>query len=52
VIVDGKEGKPYDSILFIYNGGSIVFDSQDSFHYLARKGKGVYLVEEIAAMVI
>jgi len=52
VIVDGKEGKPYDSIIFIYEGGSIVFDSKDSFHYIARKGKGIYLVEEIAATVI
>jgi len=52
VVVDGKAGKPYDSIIFIYNGGSIVFDSQDRFHYLARKGKGVYLVEEISTTVI
>jgi hypothetical protein len=52
VVVDGKEGKPYDSIIFIYNGGNIVFDSKDSFHYLARKGKGIYLVEEISTTVI
>jgi Tol biopolymer transport system component len=52
VVVDGKDGKAYDYIIFIYNGGSIVFDSQDRFHYLARKGKGVYLVEEITSTVI
>jgi hypothetical protein len=43
VVVDGKEGKPYDAIV---SEGRIIFDSTDSFHYLAAKGDGIYLVEE------
>jgi hypothetical protein len=45
VVVDGKEGKQYDNIITM-GGGRIVFDSADSFHYLARKGADVYLLEE------
>ena len=52
VVVDGKDGKRYDSIIFIYDGGGIMFDSPDRFHYLARKNGGIYLVEEIAATYI
>ena len=40
VVVDGKEGKLYDSIL------KIVFDASDRLHYLASKGNTIYLVEE------
>jgi hypothetical protein len=43
VVFDGKEGTLYDSI---GKGGSIIFDSADSFHYLALKGKDIYLIEE------
>jgi hypothetical protein len=43
VVVDGKEEKPYDGIV---RGGSIIFDSADSLHYLALKGADIYLVEE------
>jgi len=46
VVVDEKEGKRYDSIIFINEGGCMVFSSSDRFYYLARKGKDVYLVEE------
>ncbi len=49
LVVDGKEGKRYDSIIFVYDGGSRVFDTEDHFHYLARRGNGIYLVEEITA---
>lgn len=52
VVMDGKDGKRYDSIIFIYDGGGIIFDSPDLFHYLARKNGGIYLVEEIAAIYI
>ena len=45
VVVDGKEGKPYDGIITM-GGGRIVFDSPDRLHYLAGEGEGVYLVEE------
>jgi len=45
VVVDGKEGKPYDGIATM-GGGRIIFDSADSFHYLAAKGADIYLVEE------
>jgi hypothetical protein len=40
VVLDGKEGKEYDRIFT-----DIIFDSEDTFHYLALKDGGVYLVE-------
>ena len=43
VVVDGKEGRQYDTLLV---GGKIVFDSPDGLHYLASKGSEIYLVEE------
>jgi len=43
--VDGKEEKQYDGIVII-GGGKIIFDSFNSLHYLAEKGKGVFLAEE------
>ena len=53
VVVGGKEGKQYDALTFliggrviIIGGGRIIFDSPDSFHYLAGKGNGIYLVGE------
>jgi Tol biopolymer transport system component len=42
VVVDREEGKQYDAI----PEGRIIFDSPDSFHYLAIKGNNIYLVEE------
>ena len=45
IVVDGKEGNQYDAIV-TPEGGRIVFDSFDSFHYLAVKGNNIYLVEE------
>lgn len=45
VVVDGEEGKQYDGIV-AEGGGRIIFDSPDSLHYLAAKGKDIYLVEE------
>ena len=45
VVVDGMEGKRYD-IFFPQSGGSVGFDSPDSFHYFALEGNTVYLVEE------
>jgi hypothetical protein len=44
MVVDGKEGKPYDGILIAKEGG--IFDSADRLHYLAVKGADIYLVEE------
>jgi hypothetical protein len=49
VVVDGAPGTSYDFIVAFrekYKGGGIVFDSPGSFHYLARHGKQVLLVEE------
>ena len=48
VVMDGKEGNHYDAILALgaEGKGRIVFDSADSLHYLAAKGRGIYLVEE------
>jgi hypothetical protein len=45
VVVDGKEGKQYDDII-TKGGGSIIFDSANSFHYLVRIGEDIFLVEE------
>lgn len=45
MVLDGVEGKQYDDI--VTRGGSrIIFNSSDSWHYLALKGNDVYLVEE------
>ncbi len=48
VVVDGKEGNHYDAIIALGAKGEkrIVFDSANSLHYLAAKGRGIYLVEE------
>jgi len=46
VIVDGEEGRPYDTLLVPAGGGGIVFDSPDQLRYMAQKGNGFYLVEE------
>jgi hypothetical protein len=46
VVVDEKKGKGYDSIIFTNKGGNIIFDSLGTFHYLALKDGGIYLVEE------
>ncbi|MDP6545800.1 MAG: hypothetical protein QGH60_17595 [Phycisphaerae bacterium] len=34
------------TIIFRYPGPKIIFDSPDAFHYLARKGRNIYLVKE------
>ncbi|WP_143311843.1 TolB-like translocation protein [Candidatus Methanoperedens nitratireducens] len=44
VVVDERRGKGYDSIIFTDKGGNIIFDSPDTFHYLALKDGGIYLV--------
>ena len=41
VVVDEQEGNHYESI-----EGSIIFDSPDQLHYIARMGKAFYLVKE------
>jgi tetratricopeptide (TPR) repeat protein len=48
VVVDGEEGKRYYLVLIEADGGRIVFDSPDSFHYLAvNEGfSSIYLVKE------
>ena len=50
--LDGNDGKKYDVIIFIYDGGAIVFDSPDRFHYIVRNGRGFYLVEETTTLSI
>jgi len=45
VVVDGREGKGYDSIVTI-GGGTALFDSPRTFRYLAVKQKEIYSVEE------
>ena len=51
IVVDGVEGNRYDSILKPPTpkgkaSRNVVFDSAESFHYLAVKGKKILLVEE------
>lgn len=54
VVVDNIEGNSYDEIYvaehrtggFIDTRKKIIFDSTDTFHYLARRGNEIYLVEE------
>ena len=55
VVVDGVEGEHYDAVLTGGGGGVgwgvgaleyVVFDSDDSLHYFARKGDDVFLVRE------
>lgn len=45
VVLNGKEGRRYDGIVGI-GGGRLIFDSPESLHYLAQKGRSIYLVEE------
>ncbi len=45
VVVDGEEGKQYDSIISV-EGGEIIFDSPDSLYYHATDGNNIYLVGE------
>ena len=46
VVVDAYEGTPYDSVVVTARGGKLLFDSPDSFHYLALDGGNIDLVEE------
>ena len=43
VVVDGINGRMYDTLQGL---GEIIFDTPDSFHYMARKGNDIFLVEE------
>ena len=45
LVANGKKGDKYDAII-ISKGGRVVFDSSNSLHYLAIKGKNIFLVEE------
>ncbi|MFH0870406.1 MAG: hypothetical protein V1866_05110, partial [archaeon] len=45
VVVDETEGKQFDNISKI-KGGHIIFDSNDSFHYLVAQGNVIWLVQE------
>jgi len=44
VVVDGKEGKLYDEIIKVE--GRMFNDDSSGFHYYARRGSKVFLVEE------
>jgi len=51
VVLDGEEGKRYEAIVTTIRITSnretrVIFDSGDSFHYLAALGNKIYLVEE------
>jgi WD40 repeat protein len=45
VVVNGTAGKPYDGILNM-NGGNIIMDSANSFHYIGVANNKVYVVDE------
>jgi hypothetical protein len=40
------EGNQHDGIVVQPRGGCVLFDSQDQFYYMARKGNAFFLVEE------
>ena len=44
--MDRPEGSQYDRILAPPEGGGVIFDSPNQLHYIARKDKAFYLVEE------
>ncbi len=46
VVVDGQEGNRYDEIITLGGVTKLHFDDGDAFHYLARKGNDLFLVEE------
>ena len=46
VVINGQEGNQYDGILAPPEGGGIIFDSPSQLHYIARKGKTFFLVDE------
>ncbi|MCD4782856.1 MAG: hypothetical protein K8T10_03385 [Candidatus Eremiobacteraeota bacterium] len=48
VVVEGKEGKKYDNVFLNEGNESVLFKLPDTFHYIARKGSNIYLVEEKA----
>jgi hypothetical protein len=43
VIVNGRPGKKYDGVI---KNSSLVFDDNDTLHYMALSGSNVYLVKE------
>ena len=45
IVVDGQPGWQYNHVIH-HRGRSIIFDSPNSFHYLARRQSGAYLVTE------
>ena len=46
VVIDGQQGRQYDSIIASPQGGRIMFDSPDQLHYFAQKDGAFYWVEE------
>ena len=46
VVIDGLEGSQYDDIIADPERGSVIFDSPNQLHYMARKGNAFYLVEK------
>ena len=47
VVVDGVEGNSYGTIFMIRENKQLIhFDSASSFHYIALRGRNIYLVEE------
>jgi Tol biopolymer transport system component len=46
VVIDGVEGQLYDNIGHNSAYQYVIFDSSNSFHYLAIKKDGIYLVDE------
>ena len=45
IVIDGQTGKEYKNII-APAGRKVLFDSVDSFHYLAQEDNSIYLVEE------
>lgn len=52
VVLDNTEGKAYDEVYvgsemgIVIGGRKVIFDSANTFHYLARQGNEIYLIQE------
>ena len=51
IVVDGVKGNSYDGIMSPPTpkdqmSQNVIFDSPNSFHYLAMRDKSIFLVEE------
>ena len=46
VVVENNEGEKYDRVFLNEGNESVLFGQPGTFHYIARKGNNIFLVEE------